>query len=73
MASKQFYYVVVGIINEAGQPEFEFDPYTEEARFREGTVWNDEDVRWEACDSPENDATSEYLTATLREMIWSQE
>jgi hypothetical protein len=63
--NKHFYYVVVAKVNDDGSTTFELDPYTEDARFQDGSVWNDDTEEWEEYNSPENGKVSEELTDAL--------
>jgi hypothetical protein len=67
--SKQFYYVLVATMDEQGNATFEMDPYTEEARFQDGSVWNDDTEEWEDYTSPENTEVSEKLTEILKHTL----
>lgn len=67
--NKTYYYVVSASVGEGGVPDWDLDPYTEEARFPDGTVWNDETEDWEHHDSQSNNAKSEELTRSLVEAL----
>lgn len=66
---KTYYYVVAVTVGEEGFTDWDLDPYTEDARFPDGTVWNGEDEEWEHHDSVENNAKSEELTKSLVEAL----
>lgn len=68
MANKTYYYIITATVGDNGT-EWDLDPYTEEARFPDGTVWNNETEEWEDHDTNENDALSQELTKSLIRML----
>ena len=67
--SKVYYYVVAVSVSDRGFTDWDLDPYTEDARFPDGTVWDEETEEWEHHDSESNSAKSEELTKSLLEAL----
>lgn len=66
---KTYYYVVSVTIGDDGPADWDLDPYTEEDRFPDGTVWDDKAGEWQDHDSETNNTTSEELTRLLVEAL----
>lgn len=62
---KTYYYVVTATDYGNGNFDWDIDPYTEDARFPEGTVWNDATEEWEHHDADQNLEQSNMLTKIL--------
>lgn len=67
--NKTHYYVVAATIDDDGLTEWDLDPYTEDDRFPDGTVWDDGAGEWQHHDSETNNTTSEKLTRLLVEAL----
>lgn len=63
---KEHYFVVRAWLNDEGKPEYEIAGDMDDARFSEGTVWNEETQQWESWEaSDDNMSENEYLLGTL--------
>lgn len=58
---KEHYFVVRARLNDEGKPEFVIASDMEDARFPEGTVWNEETQQWEKWLHDDNTAGNDGL------------
>lgn len=66
---KTYYYVVSVTIGDDGPADWDLDPYTEDDRFPDGTVWDDKAGEWQHHDSESNTAQSSHFTRLLVEAL----
>lgn len=66
---KEHFFVVRAWIDEEGKPQFGIASDMEDARFSEGTVWNEETEQWESWMDDDNMGEDEYLSGTLVERM----
>jgi len=70
---KEHFFVVRAWLNDEDKPQFQLASDMEDARFSEGTVWNEETQEWESWMDDDNMSEDDYLSGTLVERMGQNE